>query len=94
MYGLSAGVWTGNLDTAFAVSRAVRAGTIWINTFMTGYPELTFGGYKASGLGRELGRFAVDEFTELKTIQVHLGPRTGWWHRPPASQAEEEGVQP
>jgi betaine-aldehyde dehydrogenase len=46
---------------------------------MDGYPELCFGGFNQSGLGRELGRFSIEEFTELKTIQVHLGPRTGWW---------------
>jgi betaine-aldehyde dehydrogenase len=79
IYGLSAGVWTRDIDTAFSVSRAIRAGTIWINTFMDGYPELCFGGFNQSGLGRELGRFSIEEFTELKTIQVHLGPRTGWW---------------
>jgi betaine-aldehyde dehydrogenase len=79
MYGLSAGVWTRDIDTAFQVSQGVRAGTIWVNTFMDGYPELSFGGYKQSGLGRELGRFALDEFTELKTVQLHLGPRQNWW---------------
>jgi betaine-aldehyde dehydrogenase len=77
-YGLSAGVWTRDIDIAFRLGRGIRAGTIWINTFMDGYPELSFGGYKESGLGRELGRFAIDEFTELKTIQVHLGPRNKW----------------
>ena len=81
IYGLSAGVWTRDIDTAFAVSRGIRAGTIWINTFMDGYPELCFGGFNQSGLGRELGRFSIEEFTELKTIQVHLGPRTSWWTR-------------
>jgi betaine-aldehyde dehydrogenase len=81
LYGLSAGVWTRDIDTAFQVGRGVRAGTIWINSFMDGYPELSFGGYRESGLGRELGRFAIEEFTELKTLQVHLGPRTNWWHR-------------
>ena len=80
-YGLSAAVWTSNIDQAFQVSRAVRAGTIWINTYMDGFPELPFGGYRESGLGRELGRFTLDEFMELKTIQLHLGPRTNWWHR-------------
>ncbi len=80
-YGLSAGVWTRDIDTAFVVSRRVRAGTIWINTFMEGPAELCFGGYKESGLGRELGRFAIDEFTELKTVQLHLGPRSSWWTR-------------
>ncbi len=82
LYGLSAGVWTRNVDTAFQVSRGIRAGTVWINCFMDGYAELPFGGYKESGLGRELGRFSIDEFTELKTVQLHLGPRTNWWHRP------------
>jgi betaine-aldehyde dehydrogenase len=82
MYGLSAGVWTRNVDTAFSVTRGIRAGTVWINCFMDGYPELPFGGYKESGLGRELGRFSIEEFTELKTVQLHLGPRTSWWHQP------------
>ena len=78
-YGLSAGVWTSNVETAFEVSRRVRAGTIWINCFMDGYAELPFGGYKDSGLGRELGRFSVDEFTEIKTIQLHLGQGGAPW---------------
>ena len=82
LYGLSAGVWTSNVDQAFKVTRGIRAGTIWINTYMDGYPELPFGGYKESGLGRELGRFTLDEFSELKTVQLHLGPRTNWWHQP------------
>jgi len=82
MYGLSAGLWTSSVDTAFEVSRGIRAGTIWINTYLDGYPELSFGGYNQSGLGRELGRIAIEEFTELKTIQLHLGKRTNWWHRP------------
>jgi betaine-aldehyde dehydrogenase len=81
MYGLSAGVWTRDIDTALSVSRRIRAGTVWVNTFMDGYPELPFGGYKESGQGRELGRFAIDQFTELKTIQLHVGPRTSWWTR-------------
>jgi betaine-aldehyde dehydrogenase len=78
-FGLSAGVWTRDLDTAIGMSRAIHAGTIWINTFLEGYPELPFGGYKESGLGREFGRFSIDAFTELKSVQMHLGPRTSWW---------------
>jgi betaine-aldehyde dehydrogenase len=78
-YGLSSGVWTRDFDTAISVSRRIRAGTIWVNTFMDGYAELPFGGYKESGQGRELGRFAIEEFTELKTIQLHLGPKSSWW---------------
>jgi betaine-aldehyde dehydrogenase len=78
-FGLSAGVWTRDLDTAIGMSRAIHAGTIWINTFLDGYPELPFGGYKESGIGREFGRFSIDAFTELKSVQMHLGPRTSWW---------------
>lgn len=78
-YGLSAGVWSANIDTCMTVARGVRSGTVWVNTFMEGYPELPFGGYKQSGLGRELGKRAVEDYTEEKTIQFHRGPRTGWW---------------
>ena len=78
-YGLSAGVWSRNIDTCMTVARGVRTGTVWVNTFMDGYPELPFGGYKQSGLGRELGRRAVEDYTEEKTIQFHRGRRTGWW---------------
>jgi acyl-CoA reductase-like NAD-dependent aldehyde dehydrogenase len=78
-YGLSAGVWSKDIDTAVTVARAARAGTVWVNTFMDGYPELPFGGMKQSGLGRELGKGAVEDFTEQKTIQFHRGPRTSWW---------------
>lgn len=78
-YGLSASVWTTDFDTALSVSRRIRAGTVWVNTFLEGYPELPFGGFKESGQGREVGRFAIEEFTELKTIQLHIGKKTSWW---------------
>ncbi len=78
-YGLSAGVWSKSIETCMTVARGVRAGTVWINTFMDGYPELPFGGYKQSGVGRELGKRAVEDYTEEKTLQFHQGPRTGWW---------------
>jgi betaine-aldehyde dehydrogenase len=50
-YGLSASVWSRDIDTAFGVGRGVHAGTVWVNTFMDGAPELPFGGYNQSGLG-------------------------------------------
>ena len=78
-YGLSASVWSRDLDTAIAVGRGVKAGTVWVNTFMDGAPELPFGGYRQSGVGRELGRNAVKDYTEEKTFHVHTGPRTSWW---------------
>ena len=78
-YGLSASVWSRDIDIAVGVGRGVRAGTIWVNTFMDGTPELPFGGYRQSGIGRELGRNAVKDYTEEKTFHVHTGPRTSWW---------------
>ena len=62
-----------------SIGRKVRAGTVWMNTFMDGTPELPFGGYRQSGLGRELGRHAVEDYTETKTLNMHIGARTGWW---------------
>lgn len=61
------------------ISRSLDAGTVWINTFMIGCAEVPFGGYKESGLGREMGTAAIDEFTKLKTIQEHIVERTDWW---------------
>lgn len=84
-YGLSSAVWSKDIDACMHVSRSVRTGTVWVNTFMDGYSELPFGGYKQSGIGRELGRHAVDEYTETKTIQFHRGERTDWWVNPRGS---------
>ncbi|HEX2508970.1 MAG TPA: aldehyde dehydrogenase family protein [Microvirga sp.] len=78
-YGLSAGIWSRSFDRCLTVGRRLRAGTVWMNTFMDGAPELPFGGYGQSGLGRELGRGAVEDFTETKTLHMHHGPRTAWW---------------
>ena len=78
-YGLSASVWSRDIDTAISVGRGVRAGTLWVNTFMDGTPELPFGGYKQSGVGRELGRNAVKDYAEEKTFHLHNGARTSWW---------------
>ena len=78
-YGLSAGLFTNDYNTALTVSRRLRAGTVWVNSWLAGYNELSFGGYKESGLGRQLGRTAIEEFTEAKTVQLHLGKREPWW---------------
>lgn len=78
-YGLSAGVWSNNVNNALPVARDLRAGTIWVNRWMNGYPEVPFGGFGQSGIGRELGRQALDAFSETKTIQLQVGPRTTRW---------------
>ncbi len=79
LYGLSASVWSSNFSTCMTASRRIKAGTVWINTFLEGHAELPFGGYRESGIGRELGRFATEDYTETKTLHMHLGERNSWY---------------
>jgi betaine-aldehyde dehydrogenase len=72
IYGLSAGVWTRDLDKAFLFARSLKAGTVEVNTFLAGAPELPLTGHHQSGVGHEKGRYAVEEFTELKTVQLQF----------------------
>lgn len=82
-YGLSAGVWSENVHTCLDAARKLQAGTVWTNTWMDGYAELPFGGVKQSGLGRELGRHGLEEFQELKTVQMRIGRHSRVpWVRP------------
>ncbi|MCH2069564.1 MAG: aldehyde dehydrogenase family protein [Shimia sp.] len=78
-YGLSAGVWSENIHTCLEFSRRVQAGTVWTNTWMDGYPEMPFGGVKESGQGRELGRYGLEEFLEVKTVQMRIGRTRANW---------------
>ena len=79
LYGLSAAVWSRDFSTCLEAARRIRAGTIWVNTFLEGHAELPFGGYRESGIGRELGRYATEDYTETKTLHMHLGARTDWY---------------
>jgi betaine-aldehyde dehydrogenase len=76
-YGLAAAIWTQNLDRAWRVGRAIRAGTIWINTYHHFYSEAEVGGYKRSGIGRQQGLEGLHEFTETKHLNFD-GNRTLW----------------
>jgi acyl-CoA reductase-like NAD-dependent aldehyde dehydrogenase len=73
-YGLAAMVWTRDLNKATDIARRLRAGTVWINTFGGFYNEAPFGGYKQSGLGRELGKDGLLEYTEVKHVNIDLTP--------------------
>ena len=68
IYGLVAGVWTGNIGRAMRMTRALRAGTVWVNTYRAYSFMMPFGGVKMSGLGRENGIEAVHEFLETKSV--------------------------
>ncbi|PZO80289.1 MAG: sorbosone dehydrogenase [Mesorhizobium amorphae] len=78
-YGLSATVWSQNLENAMQTIRRVRAGRCWVNSVIDGTPELPVGGYKKSGLGRELGRYGFDEYTQIKGIHITLGQPARWF---------------
>ncbi|HWX55697.1 MAG TPA: aldehyde dehydrogenase family protein [Verrucomicrobiae bacterium] len=72
IYGLAAAIWTNDIKKAHQLSRRLRAGTVWINTYGLMDAALPFGGYKQSGFGRELGMHAIDHYTELKTVWMNL----------------------
>ena len=72
MYGLAAGIWTKDIQKAHRVAQAIRAGTVWINCYNSYDSSAPFGGYKASGFGRDLGQEALDGYTEVKTVWVGL----------------------
>ncbi len=72
-YGLASAVWTRDVKKAHLVSRRLKAGTVWINTYGLMDASLPFGGYKASGFGRELGAHAVEHYTEMKTVWLNMG---------------------
>jgi aldehyde dehydrogenase (NAD+) len=71
-YGLAAGVWTRDIKKAHAVANAVRAGTVWVNCYHVLDTRAPFGGFKQSGIGRELGEYGLQQYTEVKTVTVKL----------------------
>jgi aldehyde dehydrogenase (NAD+) len=72
LYGLAAAVWTRDISKAHAIANSVRAGTVWVNCFDVFDAAAPFGGYKQSGIGRELGEYALHNYTEVKTVTVKL----------------------
>jgi aldehyde dehydrogenase (NAD+) len=72
-YGLAAGVWTEDLGTAHEVSAELEAGTVWVNTYNDMFEPAPYGGYKKSGIGRELSEEALREHQRTKSVKVSLG---------------------
>ncbi|MBE1515866.1 aldehyde dehydrogenase family protein [Nesterenkonia halotolerans] len=83
IYGLAGAVWTSNRGTAHRVSSRLRHGTIWINDYHPYVPQAEWGGFKQSGVGRELGHMGLDEYRESKHIYENTEPAvTGWFSMP------------
>jgi len=72
IYGLAAAVWTRDIGKAHHVANNVRAGTVWVNCFDVFDAAAPFGGFKQSGLGRELGEYGLQQYSEIKTVTVKL----------------------
>jgi acyl-CoA reductase-like NAD-dependent aldehyde dehydrogenase len=77
-FGLAASVWSRDLNTSLRAMRQIKAGRVWVNTTIAGGPELPSGGFKQSGIGRETGRYGVEEYTEVKSVHLQLGERARW----------------
>ncbi len=80
VYGLSAGIWTKDITRAHRFAKAIKAGTVWINTYNMFNAASPFGGYKQSGYGREMGKHALEMYTHVKSVWVDLsGKPIGWY---------------
>src|SRR5580692_499294 len=79
VYGLAGAVFTQDVAKAHRVVRKLRAGITWINTYHPTYNEAPWGGYKQSGIGRELGTYGYDAYTEVKQINVNLDVAPSGW---------------
>lgn len=76
-YGLGAGVWTQSVRRAHMMARRIKAGTVWVNTYRAVSFTMPFGGYKASGLGRENGIETIDGYLQTKSVWINNGPGGG-----------------
>ena len=74
-YGLAGTVWTKDLNKALKAMRKLQAGRVWVNCTIAGGPELPIGGFKQSGVGRETGKYGVEEYTQIKSTHIELGER-------------------
>ena len=72
IYGLAAAVWTRDIGKAHQIANSVRAGTVWVNCYDVFDAAAPFGGFKQSGIGRELGEYGLQQYSEVKTVTIKL----------------------
>ncbi|MCK9541396.1 MAG: aldehyde dehydrogenase [Novosphingobium sp.] len=76
-YGLASGVWTRSLGRAHRMIERIKAGVVWVNTYRMGGHSMPFGGYKQSGIGREMGIDALEQYTEVKSVWINTSAASG-----------------
>ena len=74
-YGLAASIFTKDITRAHRVARKLQAGSVWINSSGDTLFQMPFGGYKNSGIGRELGEYGLENYTQVKSVYVNLDNR-------------------
>ena len=74
-YGLAAGIHTSDINKAIDVSHRIKAGTVWVNTYNDFHSQVPFGGFGQSGIGREMGAEALDNYTQIKAVRIKIDPQ-------------------
>ena len=81
-YGLAASAWTSDVRRAHRASREIEAGCVWINDHIPIVSEMPHGGYKQSGMGKDMSQYSFDEYTQVKHVSVDItGVANKEWHR-------------
>ncbi|HSE83270.1 MAG TPA: aldehyde dehydrogenase family protein, partial [Thermodesulfobacteriota bacterium] len=81
IYGLAGGVWTQDIKRALRIAKAIKVGYVWVNTYGGIIPETPYGGFKQSGIGKELGKEGLDLYLETKTVNIFLGAKVPKWYK-------------
>jgi acyl-CoA reductase-like NAD-dependent aldehyde dehydrogenase len=84
IYGLGSSIWTKDLIKATQAAERIEAGTVWINSPPIARPEAPFGGFKQSGIGRELGLEGFEHYVETKSVQIDVAGKNKAWRWPPS----------